>query len=52
MKEYKITYQLFGTSTQQQDDIKVPAESEEDAKRVFEHHYPNYFFISAKEGLY
>lgn len=52
MKKFKVTYQLSGLSTQQQDDIIVPAESEEDAKVVFEKHYPEFFFVSAKEGLY
>jgi len=49
MKNWRITYRPFGTSTLEASDIVIPAESAEDARAKFESHYDQYLFVSARQ---
>jgi hypothetical protein len=51
MKNYRITYRPFGTSTVEASDVVIPAQNEQEAKMEFQLHYSAYFFVSAKEEI-
>ena len=48
MKKFKITYQPFPQSDATSSDIVIPAESEEEAKKVFVEKYSNTIFTFVK----